>query len=114
MTDEGRFYRQANVDLVVGGLDGADGQKLRFTLIPGRMKAYIFEPEEAQLSHEDVVGILDDVPDGSELVLAPRDHVVRVVVGLQDCNRHEEHLDANQEILDIEGGTSRQYMSFLG
>jgi hypothetical protein len=36
-----------------------------------------------------------------------------IVVGLKSGERHEEHLNADQQILDEEEGTSMQYMSLL-
>lgn len=91
-----------------GGFAGGDGDELPLLLLLGRAEADGLRLEEFELVDEDRVGVLDDEEERAELVAALRDHVVLVVVGLERGQGHDEHLDADEEVLAERRGTSMQ------
>lgn len=56
--------------------------------------------------------ILNDIPKLALVCLHPA-HIVVVVVGQSSCDGHDEHLEANECILNIIGFTSKLLMMVL-
>ncbi len=83
----------------VGRFVGGDCDEFPFLLFLGRSEADGLRFEEFELVDEDPIGVFDDEEERPELIAALSDHVVLVVVGLERGEGHDEHLDADEEVL---------------
>jgi hypothetical protein len=92
----------------VGRFVGGDCDEFPFLLFLCRSEADGLRFEEFELVDEDPIGVFDDEEERPELIAALRDHVILVVVGLERREGHDEHLDADEEVLPERRGTSMQ------
>lgn len=102
-------FEKGSFDVIgVGGFVGGDGDELPFLMLLGWSEADGLRFEEFELVDENRVGVFDDEEERSELIAALRDDVIFVVVGLERREGHDEHFDADEEVLPKRRSTSMQ------